>query len=229
MFTVSLIGADGVGKTSVGIGLLKFLPLPAKYIYMGLNVSAANFALPTTLAWDTVQKRYNREVIGEKKNPSVEDTDSYTFFYKQIQLLRKALSLINQTFEEFYRQGVALFYLRLRYIVIFDRHFKYDFYYTDAKDKKKQVSFKARTLARMRKLLMPEPDLVICLDAPPEVAFERKNEFDLDILEYKRQQYLQLQYVIKNFIVIDATQNLETVIRQVGESIIEFAKKHKKD
>ena len=48
MFTVALIGPDGAGKTTIGRRLEQTLPLPVRYVYMGINYEASNHVLPTT-------------------------------------------------------------------------------------------------------------------------------------------------------------------------------------
>src|SRR4029079_4327586 len=48
MFTVALIGPDGAGKTTIGRRLEHALPMPVKYVYMGVNLDSSNHMLPTT-------------------------------------------------------------------------------------------------------------------------------------------------------------------------------------
>jgi ABC-type branched-subunit amino acid transport system ATPase component len=48
MFTVALIGPDGAGKTTIGRRIEHTLPLPVKYVYMGVNLDSSNHMLPTT-------------------------------------------------------------------------------------------------------------------------------------------------------------------------------------
>ena len=48
MFTVALIGPDGAGKTTIGKRIEHTLPLPVKYVYMGVNLDSSNHMLPTT-------------------------------------------------------------------------------------------------------------------------------------------------------------------------------------
>ena len=56
MFTVTLIGPDGVGKNTVSQELEASLKLPIKYIYMRMNVEASNVMLPSTRWWETRKK-----------------------------------------------------------------------------------------------------------------------------------------------------------------------------
>ena len=44
----------------------------------------------------------------------------------------------------------------------------------------------------MLNYIFPKPDLVICLDAPGEVLFSRKAEGTIELLEQRRQEYLQV-------------------------------------
>ena len=59
-----------------------------------------------------------------------------------------------------------------------------------------------RLLAR----LCPPPDMVLLLDAPGNVMFERKGEFDSRHLDNERRQFLQLRSRLRNVHVLDATQ-----------------------
>src|SRR5262245_57811023 len=57
MFTVALIGLDGVGKTSVARLVAQGFPEPLQYVYMGDNVDSSNVTLPTMRWW---RQRYKR-------------------------------------------------------------------------------------------------------------------------------------------------------------------------
>ena len=68
--------------------------------------------------------------------------------------------------------------------------------------------------------LVPKPDLVILLDAPPEVIRARKQE--VPVAETARQcaAYRALVGSMKNGHVIDASQPLEQVTREVNAVIL---------
>jgi thymidylate kinase len=72
--------------------------------------------------------------------------------------------------------------------------------------------------------LYPRPDLVICLDAPAEVLFSRKGEGTVALLESRRQEYLGLQNVVKNFVKVDVTKPKDEVLREVSDVIMRFSK-----
>jgi thymidylate kinase len=72
--------------------------------------------------------------------------------------------------------------------------------------------------------LYPKPDFVIFLDAPSEVLFARKPERTIEILENKRQEYVRLREVMENYAVVDVSQPVDTVARQVCDLIVNFQK-----
>jgi thymidylate kinase len=70
-------------------------------------------------------------------------------------------------------------------------------------------------IARMASHLMPQPDLVLFLDAEPEVLLSRKQEVSADALAASRASYLQLCASHPRFRIIDASQPLAQVIDEV--------------
>jgi thymidylate kinase len=229
MVTVALIGPDGVGKTTVGKRLEASFPHPIKYIYMGLNSRAANYSLPTTQFFSARRRRkllkYGAQGLRKRRKTQQALNSTPIPFYKwPIIVVRKTLGLSHSLLEEWYRHLIAWVYEKRGYIVILDRHFIYDFYNSDGFRKEPLYKLKRKIHDFLLKKTVAEPELVICLDAPSEVVFKRKQEFDSDDLEMKRKKYLQLGPMIKNFIVIDANRNLDSVVKDVGDRIIGFQK-----
>ena len=70
-------------------------------------------------------------------------------------------------------------------------------------------------MARAFSRLMPQPDHVFYLDAPPEVLLSRKQEVDSASLIRSRNAYLKLCSQSSRFHVIDASVPVETVVREV--------------
>jgi len=68
----------------------------------------------------------------------------------------------------------------------------------------------------------PRPQLVIFLDAPAEILFARKGEGSVELLQWRRQEYLALREVLPNFTVVDATLPLDQVIDEVVTVIESF-------
>jgi thymidylate kinase len=57
----------------------------------------------------------------------------------------------------------------------------------------------------------PFPNLVLLLDVPGKVMYERKGELDSKTLEYQRQRFLALREQIPRLQVLDATTSPETM------------------
>lgn len=71
-------------------------------------------------------------------------------------------------------------------------------------------------LARLASCFMPQPDLVVYLDAPAEVLLARKQEVSLAALERSRTAYLALAARNGRIRVIDASRPLEAVLEEVA-------------
>lgn len=67
-------------------------------------------------------------------------------------------------------------------------------------------------LARLACRLMPQPDRIIFLDAPPDVLLSRKQEVPAERLEKARRTYLALCGGDPRFATVDASQLLPSVI-----------------
>ena len=76
-------------------------------------------------------------------------------------------------------------------------------------------------LVRLIWRLIPKPDLIFLLDAPPEVLQTRKQEVSFEETAHQRGAYLSLMQEIKNGHVIDAAQPLDKVVRDVSDLILQ--------
>src|SRR6266851_6581158 len=132
MVTVALIGADGAGKTTIGRRLEHALPMPVKYIYMGVNADSTNFLLPTTRLVRAVRRACGAgpDVAGPP-DPDRVQAPPKGRTKRVLGSLRSCLSLVNRVCEEWYRQAVAWHYQRKGNVVVFDRHFFSDYYAYD--------------------------------------------------------------------------------------------------
>lgn len=223
MFTVALIGADGSGKTTITRQLVHTLSLPVKYIYMGVNSYSSNLLLPTTRLWLSIlRSRGVKPHYGGPPDPGRVKARPKNLI-KRIGLgVKSVLGLANQIAEEWFRQGVVWYYQRRGYIVLLDRHLFFDCYAHEIADNGMKKPITKRIHGFTLEHFYPRPDLVICLDAPAKVLFQRKAEGTLELRENRRQEYLQFRNVVENFVVVDATQTEEEVTRQVADLICDF-------
>ncbi|MCX6048884.1 MAG: hypothetical protein NT075_27605 [Chloroflexi bacterium] len=223
MFTVALIGPDGAGKSTIGQQLEHRLPLPVKYVYMGINLESSNLVLPTTrLLLEIKRARGERPDWTGPPDPSrVKQLPKHPLKRLATEV-KVGLRMTNLIAEEWFRQIVVWNYLRQGNIVLFDRHFFADYYARDIVSNSVDKPLARRFHSYMLAHYYPKPDLIIMLDAPAEVLFARKGEGTPALLESRRQEYLQLRQVVKHFATVDATQSQEEVVRQVTALIENF-------
>ncbi len=100
-------------------------------------------------------------------------------------------------------------------LVIFDRYI-----YDLLVDSKRVRYGGPEWLLKLAARLVPGPELVILLDAPPEVLWSRKQEVAFEEVTRQQQAYLQLARQLPSAIVIDAAQPLPDVLHDVTEAVI---------
>jgi thymidylate kinase len=221
MVSVALIGPDGAGKTTIGRRLEETLPMPVKYIYMGVNADASNYMLPTTRLIHFVKRKLGakpdthgpRDPKSLKKRPKSK-------VKRLLSDVKSTVNLVNRLAEEWYRQGVASYFQMRGYVVLFDRHFFSDYYSYDIATTGEERAFSRRVHGYFLKHLYPRPNLVLYLDAPAEVLFARKGEGTIELLEERRKAYMQIRNMVAHFEVLDATQPAD-VVAQNAVALIE--------
>ena len=218
MLSVALIGPDGAGKTTISRQLEQTLPLPVKYVYMGINLGSSNVLLPTS--WLIVK---SRRALGWKENRGVpkltQRFEQRTFspgnaLKRGAAWLRSYLRLANLLAEECFRHSLIWYYQRRGYVVLLDRWFFADYYTSHDTDRRRQP-LNIRIHRYMLERIYPTPDLVIYLEAPAEMLFARKGEGTLEGLERQRRSYQQLRGVVEHFAVVDASQTEHVVAGEV--------------
>lgn len=222
MFTVAMIGPDGVGKTTVSRKLEQLLPMRSKYVYMGVNLDASNVALPSSRLIQSLRKLLGREHMGGPRDPHQAVVQPKGIVKRLLRSAKRGLRLTNTLAEETYRQLVVRWYLFRGHVVLLDRDFFVDFYAYDISGDAQPRSLSQRIHGFYLNHLYRRPDLVICLDADGETMFARKGEGTVDLLNRRRQDYQNLRQAVKHFAVVDADRPLEVVTADVKDRICEF-------
>ncbi len=218
MTTVALIGADGAGKTTVAGRLPDLLPVPVRYLYMGVSSDSSNVMLPTT----RLTRRIKRAVgappdtagpptRGPRRRPR-------SFLGRRVADLRAAARLGNRFAEEWYRQWLAWRWERAGSVVLFDRHFFADYHAYDLEGEDRSWSQRLHGFVLGR--LYPRPDLVVYLDAPGDVLLARKGEGTAEALERRRDEYRSIRGHVRHFVEVDATRPIDEVTEQVALAIV---------
>lgn len=223
MFTVALVGPDGAGKTTIGRRLESLLPLPTKYIYMGVNLDSSNLVLPTTRLFLEIKRaRGRRPDMAGPPDPTKAKPRPKGPVKQMAAGVKSTLRLVNQLGEEWFRQSLVWCYQRRGFVVVFDRHFFSDYYAHDVANNDPKRPLTGRIHGFFLEHFYPKPDLVIFLDAPPEVLFARKGEGTLELLEHRRQEYLRLRGQVKHFVTVDASKPQDEVAQAVTQHVLDF-------
>ncbi len=228
MTTVAIIGADGAGKTTIANRLVESFPLPVKYLYMGMNPQSSNFALPTSrLIYRLKMNRFQRQSYASENGvPAFMSLHTIEHRRDRRGRIGAGARLLNRMAEETYRQFVSWIFQLRGYIVLYDRHFLFDF-----STKNHEVSDHSKRLSSRIHLwflnhIYPMPDLIIFLDAPPEILLTRKQEVPLEYLQARREAFLDKGEEVSGFVRVDADQPLDTVYEEVSNHILQFYNKN---
>lgn len=217
-FTIALIGPDGAGKTTVAEKLQHGLPFPIRYLYMGVSIESSNVTLPTSRLIAYLKKKLGLRRVP----PHVDPATLANRGRSRGGWVRALLRFANRSAEEWYRQFVAWSYTHRGDVVLFDRHFVFE--YEPGAGVEGESSFD-RLHRWCIDALYPRPDLVICLDAPAEVLYARCHEYSIPYLAKRRESFLRQRNRVDHFVTVDVTESAEAVEREVLRQILSFADK----
>lgn len=215
--TVALIGPDGSGKSTIARRVAVALPVPARYLYMGVNLESSSEMLPTTRLVLSAKRRR-----GERPDMTARVAASPGGRTGAVATLRGVVRIGAWIAEEWYRALLAARARRRGQVVVFDRHFFCDYYATDVRPV--QAGEPRRPLAsRIHGAVLrrwyPRPDATFLLDAPADVLFARKGEGTIESIEQRRADYRALADVLPAFTIVDVDRSVDSVVADIVERV----------
>jgi thymidylate kinase len=224
MFTVALVGCDGAGKTTIAKGLGESLPLPTKYLYMGMSPISSNVALPTTRLAGFLRVQAYRKEAGRSGVTPRKEVSTHDLHYRSVKRspIWVAARTLNRLADIIYRVIISWWYRRQGYVVVYDRHPAFETARLASDWEALGWKHHARIQHWLLSTICPRPDLAIYLDAPAEVLYARKKEATPEYLERRRRVIMEQGATMDSFLRVDATQPPDRVLAEVTRLVTEF-------
>ena len=226
MASIAIIGQDGAGKSTISKMVIDNLDLKLKYIYMGRNAESGNFNLPTTKLIHLL-KIYEYK----KKNKIIEFDKAKKLSLHELDKNRKKdirgplgafLRMCNRLLEEWFRLFVSWFYQLRGYIVLYDRHFIFDYAIDPENQNLSNLRLTDKIHIWILNHLYEKPSLVIFLNAPGNVLYARKGEATIEYIEQKNKLFMRIGSKMPNFVSVDASQPIEKVFHDVKDEVLKY-------
>ena len=221
MTAVAIVGGDGSGKTTLARNFMQSSEIPVKYLYMGLSTLKSEPAFPTTRLIRYIKIRSYQK--SEDSYSSENEGGSFMLDYHHNPTRRsdlwRALRNLNYLIDVLYRLIYSWIYQLRGDLVIYDRYFLFMAAPEIRGERKVFQHWIDHLLYWAFDNLYPEPDLVVFLDAPLDVLYQRKPEGKLEYLKQRRFATIEQGKRTKNFVTLDATQPIDAVYKEFEELI----------
>lgn len=218
---ICLCGIDGSGKTTISKSLVKLLNnnnMRACYVYGRIVPLITRLGM--YLGRKLILKCSKEELLNEYTK--YEEYKKTTLKKsKLLILLFKYTFLLEQLIQVYIKLIPKLF--RYDYIVL-DRYI-YDTIITDISPNLDMSTRETLTLIKRYSSFTPKPDMVILVDVPEEVAYNRKNDVPHpEYLKQRRRLYLEMFKALKDDVhlklLIDGTDDLRSILEKLQKKIL---------
>ena len=214
---VAFLGVDGAGKSTVMANVERDLA-PAFWSTKQYHGRALDSPLRWTKRVRVARQLREQEVERAATNPHAlppaRNPHNKSPRRLTLSLIKLGLWWADYTFLGY----LVDIYPRLRRstLVLFDR------YYQDLLvDPKRHRYGGPLWLARLVSRFFPRPDVIVLLDAPPEVLHSRKREVPLEETARQREAFLELVRKSRSGHVVDASRPVHEVVAEAEQIIIE--------
>lgn len=207
---INIIGIDGAGKTTLALNLAGHLQKKDASIRYRYCQYFAKLLYPVKrLAKLTVMRRTDEFKDYNAYNTTKKTTSTR---FPILAGIYAAIWLLDYILQSFYK--ISLPILSGKRLII-DRYI-FDIAVNLSLTTNRKPEFAEKIIKSFFKFI-PEPDRVIFIDLPEEVAFSRKDDIqDIEYLRERRERYLYLGKKF-GFIIIDGTRTPEQLLQDVVE------------
>lgn len=215
---VAVLGVDGAGKSTVMSRLEQDLA-PAFWLVKRYHGRALESPLRWTKRVRTQREMRRREIkrasvagLPDKppRNPHDKSRRGLALSLVKLALWWADYTLLGYTRDIYPR-------LRRSALVLLDRHYQ-DLMVDPARHRYGGPLWLARAVGRF----LPQPDLFILLDAPPEILHARKQEVSLAETSRQREAYLELVQRLPGGRVVDASRPPDEVVAETESAILDY-------
>lgn len=214
---LTLIGADGAGKSTQARRMCAALGDQARYVYMGSNPTSFTHALPTTKVWNWAKRFVGRDVHHSgPPDPGASSRPSSVIARSRSNIKSLAMLALRAS-EDAYRLWVAALQERKGHVVVMDRHPYPDYFTRRVRETEGWLRWGDRLHGWLLERVYPRPRNLVLLDAPAAVLHARKPEGSLAAVEARRQEYREMIETLPagTVTVIDATQSEDAVLEEL--------------
>ncbi len=220
---ISFSGLDGAGKSTLIASLINALHIKGKKTVIRTMYDNLSFYAQVRIMRDallgrptkpTNEEEHTYNLIPNKKKPDVSDKQSLKskllYGFVRSRTIRRLSILADMMVILFFRFWDEILHGR---ILITDRYI-YDSLVDTLKADLGQPDVPSWIIP-----LSPSPNLAVFVDVPPAVAYERKKEYPLDYLEWRRNAYLAVFKLEKTTLVLDNTRPLDVNVTQLMDKL----------
>ena len=217
---ITLVGADGSGKSSISQAIQGRVQQRVTRVYLGANPASATHMLPTTRAFIWVKGRMGKTVHHSGPPDPERLRERPSSLWRRWAAHTKSMAMLGLVAsEEVYRFTIIGWAVRRGHLVVIDRHPLTDYYAAHVLGTRGWRRMGDRAHGALIQYAYPQPGRIIVLDAPAEELFRRKPEGTIAALEARRQEYRELVSVVPDLHIVDVDRPLQEVLNTVVSCI----------